>query len=83
MYNRLTKYLDGNEILVDYQYGFRKEHSAYMSLMNMINDITNELENNNYSLGVFIDLSKAFDTIDHKIVIKKNYCYGIRGIVLD
>ena len=49
----------------------------------MNNDITNELENKNYSLGMFIDLSKAFDTIDHKILIKKRYNYGIRGIVLD
>ena len=49
----------------------------------MINDITNELKNKNYSLGMFIDLSEAFDTVDHKILIKNMYCYGIRGIVLD
>ena len=54
-----------------------------MALLKMINDITNELENKNYSLGVFIDLSKAFDTVDHKMLIKKMYHYGIRGIVLD
>ena len=54
-----------------------------MVLLKMINDITNELKNKNYSLVVFIDLSKAFDTIDLKILIKKMYHYGIRGIVLD
>ena len=59
MYNRLINYLDVNNIIVDNQYGFRKEHSTYMALLKMINDITNELENKNYSLGVFIDLSKA------------------------
>ena len=67
MYNRLINYLDANNIIVDNQYGFRKEHSTYMALLKMINDITNELENKNYSLGVFIDLSKAFD---HTILIK-------------
>ena len=73
MYNRLNNYLDANKIIVDNQYGFRKEHSTYMVLLKMINDITNELENKNYSLGVFIDLSKTFDTVDHKIVIKKMF----------
>ena len=73
MCNRLINYLvDANKIIVDNQYGFRKEHSTYVALLKMINDITNELDNKTYSLGVFIDLSKAFDTVDHKILIKKN-----------
>ena len=72
---RLNNYLDANKIIVDNQYGFRKEHSTYMALLKMINDITNELKTKNYSLGVFIDLSKAFDTVDHKILIKKNATY--------
>ena len=65
MYNRLNNYLDTNNIIVDNQYGFRKEHSTYIAVLKMINDITNELENKNYSLGVFIDLVNAFDTLDH------------------
>ena len=77
MYNRLNNYLDANKIIVDNQYGFRKEHSTYMVLLKMIDDITNELENKNYSLGVLIDLSKAFDTVDHTILIKKMYLYRI------
>ena len=83
MYNRLNNYLDANKIIVDNQYGFHKEHSTYMALLKMINDITNELQNKNYSLGLFIDLFKVFDTVDHKILIKKMYHYGIREIVLD
>ena len=53
MYNRLNNYLDANKIIVDNQYDFRKEHSTYMALLKMINDITYELENKNYSLGVY------------------------------
>ena len=80
MYNRLINYLDGNKIIVDNIYGFRKEHSTYMDLLKMINDITNELENKNYSLGMFIDLSKAIDTVDHKIVIKKCISMEFEGL---
>ena len=44
------------------------------------NDITNELDNKNYSLGVFIDLSKAFDTVDHNILIKKCITIELEGL---
>ena len=80
MYNRLNNYLDANKIIVDNQYGFRKEHSTYMAILKMINDITNELKNKNYSLGMFIDLSKAFDTIDHKILMKKCITMEFEGL---
>ena len=46
----------------------------------MINDITNELKNKNYSLGVFIDLSKAFDTVDHTILIKNSITMEFEGL---
>ena len=71
MYNWLTNYLVANKILVDNQFDFCKEHSTYMALLKVINDIANELENKNYSLGVFIDLSKAFDMVD-KILCQSN-----------
>ena len=80
MYNRFINYLYANKIIVDNQYDFCKEHSTYMVSLKMINDITNELKNKNYSLGVFIDMSKAFDTIDHKILFKKFYHYGIEWL---
>lgn len=69
MYNRLSNYLTVNKILVDNQFGFREEHSTYMALLRMLNDITEELDSGNYSLGIFIDLSKAFDTVDHKLLL--------------
>ena len=50
------------------QYGFRENHSTYMALLNLVDDISEELNNKNHSIGVFIDLSKAFDTIAHKLL---------------
>ena len=62
MYNRLLSYLNVNNILIDNQYGFREDHSTSMVLVQMVDKVTNELDNNNYLVGVFIDLSKAFET---------------------
>ena len=65
------------------QFGFRNNHSTYMAVLSLIDDISNELNNKNHSVGIFIDLSKAFDTIDHNVLLKKIEYYGIRGIVLN
>ena len=70
MYNRLLKYLTLNKILVENQFGFRQGHSIYMALLKLVNDITEELDNGNFSIGIFIDLSKAFDTVDHKLLLR-------------
>ena len=71
MYNRLSHYLDTDTILTQNQFGFRKNHSSYMALLSLIDDISNELNNKNHSIGIFIDLSKAFNTIDHNVLLKK------------
>jgi len=54
-----------------------------MALMEMYDKISLAMDNHEYSVGIFIDLSKAFDTINHSILIEKLNYYGIRGIVLD
>ena len=82
MYNRLLNYINDNKILVDNQYCFREWHSTYMALLRMVNNISDGLDDKNYSLGLFIDLSKAFDTVNHKLLITKLNHYGIRGIAL-
>jgi retron-type reverse transcriptase len=51
-----------------------------MALINMIDSVSQELDNNNECIGIFIDLSKAFDTLDHNILLQKLNMYGIRGI---
>ena len=83
MYNRLLTYLNFNDILVKNQSGFCDKHSTYMALLQLTDDISNELDLKNNSIGIFIDLSNAFDTIDQALLIKKLLYYGIRGIALD
>jgi hypothetical protein len=83
MYNRLSSFLSDCNILVDNQYGFRKNHSTYMALVDLYDKISNAIDNNEFAMSVFIDLSKAFDTLDHNILCNKLYYYGVRGTALD
>ena len=83
MYNRLLDYVNANNILYPNQFGFREKHSTYTTLLKLIDDISEEIDNKNVSIDIFIDLSKAFDTINHDILIKKLNSYGIRGIALE
>ena len=83
IFNRVLPYLEKNNILSHSQYGFRENHSTYMSLLDMYDRISLSVDRNEYSIGVFIDLSKAFDTLDHRILLKKLEYYGVRGTALD
>ena len=83
MNNRLISFLDQNKILFRYQFGFRKSHSTYLALTVLMDKLINSLENGDYVVGVFLDFSKAFDTVDHKILLSKLCHYGIRGTALD
>ena len=80
VYDRLKSFLDKNNILTDKQYGFREKHSTCVALLNLIDQISEQIDSKMTVVGIFIDLSKAFDTIDHNILLAKLSFYGIRGI---
>ena len=82
MYSRLIDFLEENKILIVNQFGFRKNHSSYMALMVLIDKLTKALENGDYVIGMFLDFSKAFDTVNHQILLEKLEYYGIRGSAL-
>ena len=78
--NRLENYIEKNKILNDSQYGFRNHRSTAMAIIDLIEYVTTALDKKKHVMGIFIDLKKAFDTIDHEILMKKLYHYGLRGI---
>ena len=79
MYNRPCNHLIKNNILYSKQFRFCKGHSTEHATIQLIDNITNNFENNEFSIGVFIDLSKAFDTIDHRILLKELIHYGVNN----
>ena len=79
MYNRLYDYFTANSILFKKQFGSRASHSTEHALLELIDQIFDYFNDNNYSLGIFIDLFKIFDTVDHSMLLKKLKHYGIKG----
>ena len=79
MYDRLYSYLTENKILFKKQFGFRSGHSTDHPLLELIDQICECFDKKKYFLGIFVDLSKAFDTVNHKILINKLENYGICG----
>ena len=82
MYNYLYNYLTTEKILYPKQFGFQRGHSTEHAIVKLANQIYESFERNQCILGVFIDLSRAFDTISHSVLIKKLRMYGIRGVNL-
>ena len=71
MYNSLVSYFDKYNILYQNQFGFRQGHSSHHALITLVNKITQSLDSGDMVIGIFLDLEKAFDTVNHKILVKK------------
>ena len=78
MYNCLYKHLLNN-IIYEKQFGFQENHSTDHTIIQLVDPISNSFEKNHFTLGVFVDLSKTFDTVDHVILIDTLDHHGAKG----
>ena len=83
LYKRLYAFLDYSIIIYDLQFGFRQQYSTSHALINITENIRKALDDGKIGCGVFVDLQKAFDTVDHQILLAKLNHYWIRGVSND
>ena len=83
IYKRLYLFLETNKILFESQYGFRTKRSCKQAVMELVSRLLQAKDAKKHRTGIFLDLSKAFDTLNHEVLIKKLDRYGIRGDVLN
>ena len=80
---KLTNYLEVNKLLYIYQFGFQKKLSTEHNLLHLTNYVSNALNKDDFCVGIFLDLKKAFDVVPHKILLKKLKKLGIKNNALD
>ena len=77
MHKRLISYIENYNILSKHQYVFRKNPSTEHAIIELTDKISKAIDDGKYTIGIFLDLSKAFDTVNHDILLKKLEHYGI------
>ena len=83
MYKRAITFLNKNNILSYNQYGFRAGHSTQQVVIELVDKISQAIERKEYMVGLFLDLYRAFDTVNHHILLGKLEHYGFRGVAIE
>ena len=82
MYNRLVMFVNNNDLLYRYQFGFQKDKSTYIALLLLVDKITEALDKRECVVEIFLGFSKASDTVNHDILLQKPNLYGVKAIAL-
>ena len=83
VYQRTYSFKENTGQIYNSQYGFRSQHSCESAVAELTSEIVKGLQNGMYTVALFLDLLKAFDTLEHKVLLDKMYRYGIRGSSLN
>ena len=83
MYKRTYKFLTENNQIYHSQYGFRAGHSCENAIGDLVSHVLKNQQQNKYTASLFLDLSKAFDTLNHDLLLQKLEIYGVRGTALN